>query len=195
METLLEFEGESSWKTKKWTKGSNECQTSVRLHVKVHEKVVQSPSSNGNWRKVHVKLVSIYVWVLGIWVGRDIFFQNSKRACFDQQVNRVNERNWGKVCLALAHSVVSTEKQINFRACLLTFLYCVFSNIVKLRKSRLMVLARWVVSPSVPMQTCFTANGATCSGLIQNVEEIQNSLHKPEIWSLIYTKGSQTDQY
>lgn len=52
---------------------SNICPSSS-LEVKVQEKVVQSSSSNGNWGKVQVKLLSIYVLVLGIWVGRDIFF-------------------------------------------------------------------------------------------------------------------------
>ena len=194
------FEGESSWRTKKWTKGSNECQTSVRLQV-------LKSKFRRKWSKVQVQMETgekckssscqymCWYWVYG-WA--EIFSFGIPGMSMFWPTSELSE--WEKlrkchVCLALAHSVVSTEKQINFRACLLTFLYCVFSNIVKLRKIFLMVLARWVVSPSVPMQTCFTANGATCSGLIQNVEEIQNSLHNSEIWSLIFTKGSQIDQY
>ena len=195
------FEGKSCWRTKKWTKGPNECQTSVRLQI---------PTSKfrRKWSKVQVKmetgksarqpLVNIGVGI-GYMGGPRYFLSEFQKSMFWPTGELSEWEKWGKV-MSVSHLLIQscqnrTEKQINFRACLLTFLHCVFSNIVKLRKSCLMVLARWVVSPYVPMQTCFTANDATCSGLIQNVEEIQNNLHKPEVWNLINTKGSQTDQY
>ena len=155
---ILSNKGKSSFRTKKCTKGLNECQTSVftsKFTRKCSKVQVQK-----NVEKVQVRLMSgtcllIHVY-MGGWVYNRciaIFSFWIPEACFDQQVNWVNERNWGKVKLMSGTcslcQIYFWPRPLEMHQTIRDALLAKGVKIAKwekLRKSAWLVLACWVVS-------------------------------------------------